>query len=84
MTAKNVVAISGQGDKYLYCYPLISDSLITVYVHDEYLFLKLIEGDKVKSTTSLSKADLFRICICSLVPQNSSCYCSFRIHNHAQ
>ena len=78
------VAISGQGDKYLYCYPLISDSLITVYVHDEYLFLKLIEGDKVKSTTSLFKADLFRICICSLLPQGNSYYCSFRIHNHAQ
>ena len=78
------ISISGQGDKYLYFYPLINDSLITVYVHHEYLFLKLIEGDKVKSTTSLSKADLFRICICSLLPYNNSYYGSFRIHNHAQ
>ena len=77
------IAISSQGNKYFYCYPLLKNGLITVYTHDEYLFLKLIEGDKVKSTISLFEADLFSICFCSLLPQNNSYYCSFCIHNHA-
>ena len=79
-----LVAITSQGDKYLNCYPLINDSLITMYVHDEYLFLKLIEGDKVKSTMSVVKTDLFSISIYSLLPYNCSYSCSFHIYNHVQ
>ena len=79
------MTISSQGDKYLYSYLLINDSLITMYVHNEYLFLKLIEGDKVKLTTSMTlDIDLYKICICSLLQSNTSYKCSFRIHNHVQ
>ena len=79
------MTISSQGDKYLYSYPLTNDSLITMYVHNEYLFLKLIEGDKVKSTTSMTlETDLYNICICSLLQLNTSYDCSFCIHNHVQ
>ena len=79
------MTISSQGDKYLYSYPLINDSLITMYVYNEYLFLKLFEDDKVKSTTSMTlETDLYNICICSLLQSNTSYDCSFRIHNHVQ
>ena len=78
------IAVDSQGDKCLYCYPLKNDSLITVYVHDEYLFLKLIEGDKVKSTTSICEAGLFNVSICNLMPSNSLHHCNFHIHNHVQ
>jgi len=64
------VAVSTQNRKYLYFYPLISDSLITVYVHDEYLFLKLIESDKVKSIFSIAETGLFTICICNNILQD--------------
>ena len=77
------IAIRDQHDKYLYFHPLISDNLITMNVHDEYLFLKLIEGDKVKSTTSITlEADLFSICICNIA--HSQYNISFSIHNHMQ
>ena len=79
------MTISNQGDKYLCSYPLIKNSLITVYVHDEHLFLKIIEGDKVKSTTSITlEKGLCNICICSLLPRSPSYNCSFRIINHVQ
>ena len=79
------IGISNQADVYLYSYPLIRNSLITVYVHDEYLFLKLIEGDKVKSTTSVTlEVDMFSICICNLLQPNSQNNCSFCINNHVQ
>ena len=77
------VAVGNQNYQYLYFHPLINDSLITVYVHDEYLFLKLIDGDKVKSTTSLMlETGLYSIYICSLLSNNHSC--SFCIRNHIQ
>ena len=77
------IAIRDQHDEYLYFHPLNGDSLITVYVHDEYLFLKFVEGDKVKSTTSITlDADLFSICICSIA--QSQLDISFSIHNHMQ
>ena len=80
------IAISSQCNEFLYFHPLISDSLITVYVHNEYLFLKLIEGDKVKSTTSILATDLLSICICNNVDVENYLYidCSFSIHNHMQ
>ena len=78
------IAVGSEGGKCLYCYPLINDSLITVYVHDDYLFLKLIEGDKVKSTTGVCEAGLFNVSVCSLMPCNSSHNCDFHIHNHVQ
>ena len=78
------MAISSQDNKCLYSYPLISSSLFTIYVHDKYLFLKLIECNEVKSTTSVMlERDLYSVCICSLLPQNNYC-CSFCIHNHVQ
>ena len=76
------IAVGTQGDRYLYSYPVINDSLITVYVHDEYLFLKLIEGDKVKSTTSICESGPFRVSICNLLQPSDSYNCNFRIHNH--
>ena len=77
------IAVSDQNQyKFLYSYSLIGDHLITVYVHDEYLFLKIIGGDKVKSTASLIGTDLFSIRICNLVLTNINC--SFCIHNHVQ
>ena len=77
------IAVRGQHDKYLYFHPLISNNLITVYVHNEYLFLKLIEGDKVKSTTSITlEENLFSICICNIA--QSQYNISFSIHNHMQ
>ena len=77
------VAVSNQNNKYLYFHPLTNNSLVTVYVHDEYLFLKLIEGDKVKSTASIIlETGLCSINICGLL-SNSHSY-SFCIHNHVQ
>ena len=78
------VAVSTQCGRYLYSYALISHTLITVYVHDEYLFLKLIEGDKVKSTASIHETGQLSICICSLIPQQNVYSCSFTIKNHVQ
>ena len=76
------VAVSTPCGRYLYSYALISHNLITVYVHDEYLFLKLIEGDKVKSTTSIHETDQLSICICSRLPQYQYYSCSFSIKSH--
>ena len=78
------VAVSTHCGRYLYSYALISHTLITVYVHDEYLFLKLIEGDKVKSTASIHETDQLSICICSLIPLQYVYSCSFTIKNHVQ
>ena len=78
------IAVGNQGDKYLYSYPLINSSLITLYVHDDYLFLKLVEGDKVKSTTSICEAGHFNVSICNFLPYDSSYHCKFHIHNHVQ
>ena len=78
------IAVSTHCGRYLYSYALISHTLITVYVHDEYLFLKLIEGDKVKSTASIHETGQLSICICSLMPQHSAYSCSFTIKNHVQ
>ena len=81
------IAVSDkQGDKYLYSYPLANDSMITAYVHNDFLFLKLIQDDKVKVTVSLLETDIFRICVRNLIPYNQyACYyCSFDIHNHLQ
>ena len=78
------IAVCNQGDKYLYSYPLINSSLITLYIHDDYLFLKLVEGDKVKSTTSICEAGHFNVSISSLLPYNTSYHCEFHIHNHVQ
>ena len=75
------VAISAQSDRYLYWYPLFSGALITVYVHDEYMFLKLIEGNKVKSTTGIHETYQLSICICNLL-QYSNLSCSFNIKTH--
>ena len=76
------IAVSTPCGRYLYSCALISHNLITVYVHDEYLFLKLIEGDKVKSTTSIHETNQLSICICSLLPQNHCHSCSFSIKSH--
>ena len=76
------VAVSAQSDKYLYWYPLFSGSLITVYVHDEYMFLKLIEGGTVKSTTGIHEKYQLSISICNLMPQNNNFSCSFNIKPH--
>ena len=78
------VVVSTQCDRRLYSYTLISPSLVTVYVHDEYLFLKLIEGDKVKSTTTIHGTDPFNICICNMMPQDNTLTCSFTIDNNVQ
>ena len=78
------IGVGSQDDKCLFCYPLINDSLITVYVHNDYLFLKLIEDDKVKSTTSIWEVGLFNVSFYNLMPYNSSYHCNFHIHNHVQ
>ena len=80
------ITITSQPNNCLYYHPVISDSLITVYTHDEYLFLKVIEGDKVKSTTSIRETSLCCICINNLLPYitHHSYSCSFSIHNHVQ
>ena len=76
------IAISNkQGDKYLYSYPLANDSMITTYVHDDYLFLKLIQDDKVKLTISFLETDMLRICVRSLLLYHHY-NCTFDIHNH--
>ena len=78
------MAISTQDNKCLYSYPLMKSSLFTIYVHDKYLFLKLIECNEVKSTTSIMlERDLYSVCICSLLP-DTNYRCSFRIHNDFQ
>ena len=78
------IAVGNQDDKYLYSYPLINSSLITLYIHDDYLFLKLVEGDKVKATTSICEAGHFNVSICNLLPYDSPYHCKFHIHNHIQ
>ena len=81
----SVSIITNQSDVCVYSYALIGNSVITVYVHGEYLFLKIIKGDKVKSTTSITlETDLFSICICNLLQLNSTNKCSFCIRNHIQ
>ena len=79
------MTICNQNKKYLYSYPLINNSLFTVYVHNEYLFLKFIEDNRITSTTSIMlEGDLYSLCICSLMLQDSEYKCSFSIHNHVQ
>ena len=77
------VAVSNQNNEYLYFHPLFNDSQITVYVHDEYLFLKLIIGDKVKSTASIMlETGLCSIYICGMLSNHHNY--SFCIHNHVR
>ena len=79
------MTIFNQSKKYLYSYPLINNSLFTVYVHNEYLFLKFIEDNRITSTTSIMlEGNLYSLCICNLIPQDSKYNCSFSIHNHVQ
>ena len=78
------IAVSNkQCDKCLYSYPLANDSMITTYVHDDYLFLKLIQNGKVKLTISLLETDTFMICVRSLIGRHDY-NCSFDIYNHLQ
>ena len=63
------VDIIGQSRKHLYTFPLTSNDVVTMSIHDNDMFLKLISADKVKSTVCISESQPFRVCICNI----SSC-----------
>jgi len=85
----NVVILSvdviGRSRKYLYTHPLKSNDVVTMSVHDDEMFLKLINADKVKSTVCISESQPFRVCICNIsnISLSSNSYHSFYIHNNS-
>ena len=63
------IAIFDKHDRYLDIHPVLcNDILISLYIHDDDLFVKFIEGGKVKSTTTTSGESPFVICICNSEP----------------
>ena len=64
--SKLLVAISDASENYLASTPVSSDSIITLYVHGRYAFLKLVEicSNTVVSTLSVTGDNPFSVCIC--------------------
>ena len=68
-------AIAGSNQRFLHINPIMhTDLLITIYIHDDDLFIKFIEGKTVKSTTTTTGPKPFSIHICNLIQQSSSGY----------
>ena len=63
------ITVIGKQKCYLHKESLTSGSLITMSIHDDHMFLKGINANKVKSTVCISGSKPFRVCICS----TSSC-----------
>ena len=64
--SKLLVAISDASENYLASTPVSSDSIITIYVHGRYVFLKLVEicSNTVVSTLSVTGVNPFSVYIC--------------------
>jgi len=76
------VDVIGQSRKYLYTHPLKSNDVVTMSVHDDDMFLKLINADKVKSTVCISESQPFRVCICNISSYSNSSH-SFYIYDNS-
>jgi len=68
------IDIINQSRIYLYTYPLTSNDVVTMSVHDDDMFLKLISPGKVKSTVCISESKPFSVCISAL---------SYASHHHS-
>ena len=68
--------IAGRNQQFLHINAVIYTSLlITIYIHDDNLFIKFIEGGTVISTTTTTGTRPFSIYICNLIqPPSSSSY----------
>ena len=73
------VVIIDQSKSCLYTRPLTNDDVVTLSVHDDNMFLKLINADKALSTVCISGTKPFKVCISSNSSSDSSSY----LHSHS-